>query len=370
MKILMTANGTGSGWVYALELARALAYFDGEVALATLGGSLSDNQREEASQFPNLTLFESSYNLCGIEHPWDEIGTAGEWLLDLATNLRPSVVHLNEYTALHLPWPAPVLVVGHACVLSWWQAVRETAAPDVWNHYRQHVTAGLQAANIVVAPTRAMRTDLEQLYGPLPHACVIPHGRNPAQYTPSQKEPLVFAVGQVWDEAKNVGALARIAPRLSWPVYLAGDERPPLRDIRKSFPGVSLLGYLSAASLAPWFAKASIYAFPARYEPFGLSVLEAALAGCALVLGNIPSLREVWGNAALFVPPDDPDALEHTIQRLIADNKLREQYGRRARCQAFHYTHTRMAAAYWKLYTQLVLGQQPAAMPKDGRRVA
>ena len=58
-----------------------------------------------------------------------------------------------------------------------------------------------------------------------------------------------------------------------------------------------LLGSLSPRALAAWLARAAIYCLPARYEPFGLSVLEAALSGCALVLGDIPSLREIWDDA-------------------------------------------------------------------------
>ncbi|MEB3829625.1 glycosyltransferase [Phormidium sp. CCY1219] len=61
---------------------------------------------------------------------------------------------------------------------------------------------------------------------------------------------------------------------------------------------------MSPEELSHWYARAAIYAFPARYEPFGLSVLEAALSGCALVLGDIPRLREMWGDAAVFANPD------------------------------------------------------------------
>ena len=71
---------------------------------------------------------------------------------------------------------------------------------------------------------------------------------------------------------------------------------------------VRLLGKLSESELARHYARAAIYCLPARYEPFGLSVLEAALSGCALVLGDIPSLRENWTGAAEFAPPDDASA--------------------------------------------------------------
>ena len=123
------------------------------------------------------------------------------------------------------------------------------------------------------------------------------NGRAALTAAPVVKEPFILAVGRLWDEAKNVAALERVAPRLGWPVSVAGEEaHPGGGQVR---PGhVRRLGRLAPEALAPWFARASIYALPARYEPFGLSALEAALAGCALVLGDIPSLREVWGDAA------------------------------------------------------------------------
>lgn len=95
---------------------------------------------------------------------------------------------------------------------------------------------------------------------------------------------------------------------------------------------------MSQRALAQWYAHAAIYALPARYEPFGLSALEAGLSGCALVLGDIPSLREIWGDAALFVPPDDA-ALHAVLMELIGDAAQREQLGWRARALQFSAQH-------------------------------
>ncbi len=82
---------------------------------------------------------------------------------------------------------------------------------------------------------------------------------------------------------------------------------------------------------AAGWRRASIYAMPARYEPFGLSILEAGLSGCALVLGDIPSLREHWDGAAAFVAPDDREALRSAIEGLIDSPARRAELGRRAR---------------------------------------
>lgn len=102
-----------------------------------------------------------------------------------------------------------------------------------------------------------------------------------------------------------------------------------------------------------WFGRAAIYALPARYEPFGLSVLEAALSGCALVLGDIASLREVWGEAALYVRPDDAQALAETINHLAADEQLRTYLAEAARSRAEQYTLSAMGVGYWQAYQSL-----------------
>jgi glycosyltransferase involved in cell wall biosynthesis len=98
------------------------------------------------------------------------------------------------------------------------------------------------------------------------------------------------------------------------------------------------------------FARAAVFAAPARYEPFGLGPLEAARARCALVLGDIPSLREVWGDAALFVDPSDDDALAAAIRRLIDDDPLRSEMAERARARACGFTPERTAAGYLEVY--------------------
>src|SRR5262249_58528859 len=121
----------------------------------------------------------------------------------------------------------------------------------------------------------------------------------------------------------------KIAGPVAWPraagATPAAEEQMAARDAARAaeFAGVELLGVLSEAEMAPLYAGASIYAAPARYEPFGLTILEAALSGCALVLGDIPSLRELWEDAAVFVPRDDDAALETCLRDLIRHPEMR-----------------------------------------------
>src|SRR6185369_6695620 len=102
------------------------------------------------------------------------------------------------------------------------------------------------------------------------------------------------------------------------PVRVAGSDRDP-DGSQPSFSNVELLGWLEPQEVGRAMERAAIFAHPARYEPFGLAPVEAALRGCALVLGDIPSLREVWGDAALFVDPTDDDALAGALRELAQD---------------------------------------------------
>jgi glycosyltransferase involved in cell wall biosynthesis len=156
----------------------------------------------------------------------------------------------------------------------------------------------------------------------------------------------------LWDEAKNVAALCRVADSLPWPAYVAGSTHSP-DGADQNIERVHALGVLPARELAEWLARASIYAFPARYEPFGLSVLEAALSSCTLVLGDIDSLREIWGDAAAYVDPSDDDQLARTLHWMCDDASLRRALAARARTRALELTPARMAEEYLAAYERL-----------------
>lgn len=356
MRILMTTDTIGGVWTYALQLAEALAADDVQIGLATMGLPLKSAQWQAVKRLHNVRVFESRYKLEWMEDPWDDVEQAGEWLLRLADRYEPDLIHLNGYVHGTLPWRVPVLMVGHSCVLSWWEAVKGEAAPPQWDTYRELVTQGLRCANTVVAPTDTMLASLDRLYGPLRDTRCIYNARDPKDFRPEGKARLIFASGRLWDEAKNLSVLERIAPKLSWPLYLAGDNLAPGSDSLLVGPNLRCLGHLAQPEIAHWFRRAGIYVHPARYEPFGLCVLEAALAGCALVLGDIPTLRELWAGAAVFVAPDDHERLARDVNALVADSDKRHQLAAAARSRAADFAPARMAAQYLNAYDELRVG--------------
>jgi glycogen synthase len=353
LRILMTVDTIGGVWTYALELARALRSRQVEFCLAAMGPPLTTDQRAAARSLPNVAVFESTFRLEWMHDPWCDVHAAGEWLLDLEQQVQPDVVHLNGYAHGAFPFKAPRIVVAHSCVLSWWRAVHGFDAPGEWKEYRRAVTAGIQGAEVLIAPSRAMLSSVEDHYGPIRSGRVIPNGRQLSGPGPAIKEKMILSAGRMWDPAKNAALLAGVASELPWPVYLAGENKD-LDGRETSYAAVSCLGQLSSDELEKWFARASIYALPARYEPFGLSALEAAWSECALVLGDIASLREIWGEAALFVNPNCPAQLRAALMELIDDPAKLRHFALKARERAARYAPECMAAQYLDAYQRAV----------------
>jgi glycogen(starch) synthase len=351
-RVLMTADTVGGVWTYAVELARELDARGVRVGLATMGAPVSAHQRQELAASRRVTLFESCWRLEWMQDCVEEVEAAGDWLLELERDFQPDLVHLNQYAFGALPFSAPTLLVAHSCVFSWWRAVHGEAPPAEWNTYRRWVKQGLAGAGLVAAPTRAMLQSLATNYGYRRAGLVLPNGASEQDFAPARKQHFVLAAGRFWDAAKNLVALETVAPRLPWPVHVAGAYKQP--DGGTVTPqGVECLGELPREALAREFATASIYALPARYEPFGLSVLEAALSGCALVLGDIPSLRETWGEAALYVAPDDHAALEAALLRLIEHPAERSRLAQAGLARAQHFSPARKCDAYLNAYARL-----------------
>lgn len=357
-RVLMTADAVGGVWTYCLQLATGLARAGVFVDLAVLGPPPGESQRRAALGINGLTLWTAPFRLEWMEGSADDVARSGQWLLELADRQSPDVVHLNGYAHAVLPFQVPRIVVAHSCVLSWWRAVHGCAAPATWNAYARAVRFGLASADLVLAPSAAMLRALDGHYGPrLGPSRVIPNGLAWPRPSSEPKQSMILAAGRLWDRGKNIGALAALAPALPWPVAVAGDGEvgdAPASD------KLLHLGQLDPAAMAAAYRRAAIYALPARYEPFGLSVLEAAQRACALVLGDIESLRENWQDAAIFVPPDDLDALERALRTLIADDDKRRALGRQARRRARRFSARLMCRATLDSYEQVIRGQTAA----------
>jgi glycosyltransferase involved in cell wall biosynthesis len=123
------------------------------------------------------------------------------------------------------------------------------------------------------------------------------------------------------------------------------------------------LGFVPAEELAGLYRSAHALVLPSLYEGFGLPVLEAMVAGTPVVASDIPSLREVAGQAALFVDrPLDPAAWREALARICTDAELREELVRRGRVEAERHSWPEVAGRFRDLLLRVAAEGRPAAV--------
>jgi glycosyltransferase involved in cell wall biosynthesis len=338
MRLMLTTDAVGGVWRYTMELAAGLRALGAEIRIVSLGPPPGPAQREEAGGALAVT------------------DLALDWLAESPRALERSAQALAQYARdwgitsvhLHLPalagladWPAPVVAMAHSCVGSWWQSVRGGPLPADLGWRVALVREGLVAADVAAAPSRSFAAAIAEHYHLKRPVVAVLNGRDPMP-VPDLPRHGVLTVGRLWDEAKNLAVLDRVAAPIRAAGALHGPHGATIR-----LGHIETLGSLSEPELARAYAGAEVFVSAARYEPFGLSVLEAAQAGCALVLSDIPTFRELWDGAALFAHPDDPDSIGAAIDQARAQAPV---LAAAARVRARRYTRAAMARATLNLH--------------------
>lgn len=359
MKLLLTADSVGGVWHYALDLARELGGNGVDTILAHLGPAPNPAQRAAALSIPGATLVETGLPLDWLVDGPAPVRAAGEAIGALARQHRVDLVQLNMPTLAATAAPGvPMLAVTHGCVSTWWQHARAGTPLDPQFHWhRALMTEGLHTADRVVAPSAGYARVVARHYGLHQPPCVVHNGRAPlVEPGGAPVHDAALTVGRLWDHAKGAALLDQVAATLSVPFHAAGAVRGPHGETA-ALDHLHLLGELGPDALADRLAARPVFVSAARFEPFGLAVLEAAAAGCALVLADIPVFRELWDDTALFVPPRHAPGYRGAIERLIADAALRRRLGDAAAARAQRYTPARMADAMLALYRQCLAGR-------------
>jgi len=334
-RVLMTLDAVGGVWRYAMDLGRALAGRGTEVVFACLGPAPNALQRREAESCGELVVLDAP--LDWLVEGAEELSSVPGKLAELAGRHAVDLLHCNVPSqAAGLSLDIPIVAAAHSCVVTWFRAVRGEDVPPGWAWQRQLNQAGLDAADIVLAPSSSFAELLVGSYGEMHHLRVV-YNAVPSPAATMAKEPFVLSAGRWWDEGKNGATLDTAAAISSWPVLMAGSVASPggqrihLREAR-------WLGELPHPELCKLLSRAAIFCSPSLYEPFGLAPLEAASAGAALVLADIPTYRELWEGAALFASPTVAAEFAACLNRLADDGRLRRQLGDEAARRAAKFT--------------------------------
>lgn len=190
---------------------------------------------------------------------------------------------------------------------------------------------------------------MEAAYGPISNLNIVSNstGLDPSN---ERKQNFVLAAGRWWDEGKNGAVLDAAAAMTRWPVKVAGANRGP-NGQSLQFRNADHCGELSRERMMVLARQAAIVVSPSIYEPFGLAALEAARAGAALVLSDIPTYREIWNDAALFVDPHHPKAFADAFNHLADDSLHRVALGLKAQERSARFSLKAQAQAMCGIYS-------------------
>lgn len=356
-RIFLTTDAVGGVWQYSLELARAYVGRGLTVDLVVLGPAASPERLAEAEEIAGLELFDTGLPLDWMAGSEAAVRAAARELAALARARGADLVHLNAPgLGCTGDWSAPIVATLHSCVASWWQAVRHPHPMPrdfVWR--TRLVLDGLQRAHAVIVPSAAFAESAHAIYGDAVPIAVVHNGRSGAEpgRLAAAGSNAVFTCGRLWDEAKNAATIDAAAAMRDRPILAAGPVADPEgREI--ALPHLYRLGELSDAGVRRRLDRTGVFVSVPVYEPFGLGVLEAAQCGCALVLSDIPTFRELWGGTARFVDPHRPQDLARAIDSLSASSELRTELGRRAQQRAIAYGSTAMASATLAVYDRVL----------------
>jgi glycosyltransferase involved in cell wall biosynthesis len=212
--------------------------------------------------------------------------------------------------------------------------------------FRRVVPRAARAARRVLTVSERSRADLIRLYGLSEEKVVVtPNGVDPA-FVPSNKLLLgtyVLAVGAVQPRKNQLTALAAAEAALL-PLVVAGPVKDEALAARLREAGADLRGYVSQEELAELYRGAACLVQPSRFEGFGLPVLEAMASGTPVVALDEPALREVAGDAAVFV---DEEHLADGVRRALAERERLVVAGlERARAFSWRATAERTLEVY------------------------
>lgn len=179
---------------------------------------------------------------------------------------------------------------------------------------------------------------------------VVPHGVSPSTFRTTGRDvkgAVILCVASS-EARKNQIVLAealrgRHDLRLVLVGYTPGDAGQ-LRGLMATGAPVEIVPTATEAEVAGWFARASALALPTLGEGFGFPVIEAMAAGVPLLLSDIPVMREVAGDAAIYLPPGDPAAWGRAVDMVLGDRRKAEDLAALGRRRVRRYTLERCAA--------------------------
>ncbi|HYV63598.1 MAG TPA: glycosyltransferase family 1 protein, partial [Bryobacteraceae bacterium] len=247
----------------------------------------------------------------------------------------------------------------------------EYSTPEFRARFAGQARQAARRSDLIIAVSRFTADQVQEFLGVEPSRIrVIPHGvRVPAEAPSAARQNLVLFVGAI-QRRKNVARLVRAFERMpaSWRLALAGAANgfgaaEELHAVESSprKGDIDVLGYVTQTELEALYRRARMFAFPSLDEGFGMPVLDAMANSVPVITSRRSALREVAGDAALLVNPEDSEEIAAALLRLASDQGLSDDLVRRGRERALQFSWESALAKTWEVYNELT----GATVPPD-----
>ena len=290
--------------------------------------------------------------------------------------LRRHGDHLYHSPGYFLPpFPGPKVATFHDLSHVRWP---QCHPPGRVRFMAKEIPLTLRRADHLVTVSDFSRREIVACYGwPAERISVTPLAAAPS-YHPRPREALLSRLTSLGLQPGGyVLCVATLEPRKNLDTLVTAYEGLP-RALRQRFPLVlagdrgwesgalharirrcqrqgwlRYLGYVPQDILPFLYAGARVFAYPSRYEGFGLPVLEAMASGVPVVCSNTASLPEVAGEAALMHAPDEVATLREHLRRALEDEDWRKVARRRGLTRARRFSWERTVAETVQVYRQV-----------------
>lgn len=226
--------------------------------------------------------------------------------------------------------------------------------------YKKVITNAINNSQKILTPSKFVKEDIIKNFKINPSKIVVTYEAAEEEYFNSlpattKRQPFLIYVGNAYahknlerllDAIKILNThLIIVCPRDVFSVRLKNEIEK--RSLEKN---VEIKGYLKTSQLTKLFQKASAYVFPSLSEGFGIPGLNAMAAGISVVASNIPVLKEVYANAALYFDPQNPKDIAGKIHNVLSDPKTRMDLVKKGNAQVKKYSWFQMAEETLKVY--------------------